>query len=96
LIRAGKPKIKLIKPKERRKMLNENLTRRDAYFVGYAEAYQERIKQMKRENARWQEIVDKWPDGGAIPELKARIDKNNNEIKNLSSRVSRIMANVRR
>ena len=73
----------------------QNLTKRDAYFVGYADAYQRRIDQMKMENARWQAIVDKWPNGDAIPELKAQIAKNNGDIKFLTGRISRIMANVR-
>jgi len=74
----------------------ENLTRRDRYFVGYADAYQERINQMKRENEEWQKIVDKWPNGDAIPELKAKIAKNNGDIRYLSNKVMRIMANIRR
>jgi hypothetical protein len=91
---AEKPENKHIEP-ARRKML-DSLTRRDRYFVGYANAYTERIDQMKRENARWQEIVDKWPGSEAATELTPRIARNKAEIKRLSLKATRIMANVRR
>lgn len=77
-------------------MSTATLTARDAYFVKHADLYRQKIEKMKRQNQIWQEIVDRWPDGDAIPELKGQIAKNESEIKQLSAKALVIMANVRR
>jgi hypothetical protein len=74
----------------------ENLTPRDAYFVGYADAYAKRVEQIKRENRTFEESLDRWPDSTYAPMLRARIANNNRERRILGCRIQQIMANVRR
>jgi hypothetical protein len=74
----------------------DNLTRRDAYFVGYADAYAKRVEQINRENRTYEESLNRWPDSKYAPGLRTRIANNNREKRILGFRIQLIMANVRR
>jgi hypothetical protein len=74
----------------------DNLTRRDAYFVGYADAYAKRVEQINRENRTYEGSLDRWPDSKYAPGLRKRIANNNREKRILGFRIQLIMANVRR
>jgi uncharacterized protein (UPF0335 family) len=74
----------------------DKLTKRDAHFLGYANAYQERIERIDIENKHYRESMERWPNASYIPELKQRVENNEREKRQLQAKITRIMANVRR
>ncbi len=74
----------------------EKLTKRDAYFVGYAAAYERRIEAIDIENKSYRESLERWPNASYAPMLRQRIENNEREMRQLTAKISQIMANVRR